>query len=188
MNSIPGPSSSSVASLTGLGTGVATALGVNVGSSGAFVVLGGALGTPSSGTLTNCTGLPAASITPGTFASGAFAFQGTVTLAGGTALIWSAAGGFGNAGDGIFQLFTNGFATNVNLQVIAANVLGVINGSNACSLRVFGNATKYVQLAHNGTNATLNVSSGNLLISSLPTANPGAGILWNNGGTPAIGT
>lgn len=44
--------------VAGLGTGVATALGVNVGSAGAFVVLGGALGTPSSGTLTNATGLP----------------------------------------------------------------------------------------------------------------------------------
>jgi hypothetical protein len=40
------------------GTGVVTALGVNTGSSGAFVVNGGALGTPSSGTLTNTTGLP----------------------------------------------------------------------------------------------------------------------------------
>lgn len=37
------------------GTGVGTALGTNVGSAGAFVVNGGALGTPSSGTLTNCT-------------------------------------------------------------------------------------------------------------------------------------
>jgi hypothetical protein len=44
--------------VSGLGTNVATALGVNVGSSGAFVVNGGALGTPSSGTLTSCTGLP----------------------------------------------------------------------------------------------------------------------------------
>jgi hypothetical protein len=41
--------------ISGLGTGVATALAVNVGSSGAPVVNGGALGTPSSGTLTNCT-------------------------------------------------------------------------------------------------------------------------------------
>ena len=40
------------------GTGVVTALGVNTGSAGAFVVNGGALGTPSSGTLTNATGLP----------------------------------------------------------------------------------------------------------------------------------
>lgn len=44
--------------LTGLGTGVATALAVNVGSAGAIVVQNGALGTPSSGTLTSCTGLP----------------------------------------------------------------------------------------------------------------------------------
>jgi hypothetical protein len=44
--------------LTGLGTGVATALGVNVGTAGAFVVNGGVLGIPSSGTLTNATGLP----------------------------------------------------------------------------------------------------------------------------------
>jgi hypothetical protein len=40
------------------GTGVGTALAVNTGTAGAFVVNGGALGTPSSGTLTNATGLP----------------------------------------------------------------------------------------------------------------------------------
>jgi len=47
-----------VGSITGLGTGVATALAVNVGTAGSFVVNGGVLGTPSSGTLTNATGLP----------------------------------------------------------------------------------------------------------------------------------
>ena len=41
--------------VSGLGTSVATALAVAVGSAGAVVVNGGALGTPSSGTLTNCT-------------------------------------------------------------------------------------------------------------------------------------
>lgn len=45
-----------VGSITGLGTGVATALAVNVGSAGAFVTFNGALGTPSSGTVTNLTG------------------------------------------------------------------------------------------------------------------------------------
>jgi len=50
-----------VGSITGLGTGVATALAVAVGSAGAIVVNGGALGTPSSGTLTNVTGLPVSS-------------------------------------------------------------------------------------------------------------------------------
>lgn len=38
------------------GTGVQTALGVNIGSAGAPVLFNGALGTPSSGTLTNATG------------------------------------------------------------------------------------------------------------------------------------
>ena len=42
--------------VSGLGTGVATALAINVGSAGAPVVNGGALGTPSSGTVTNLTG------------------------------------------------------------------------------------------------------------------------------------
>jgi len=45
-----------VGSITGLGTGVGTALALNVGSAGAFVTFDGALGTPSSGTVTNLTG------------------------------------------------------------------------------------------------------------------------------------
>jgi hypothetical protein len=44
--------------VSGLGTGVATALGVNTGSAGAVVLFNGAGGTPSSLTLTNATGLP----------------------------------------------------------------------------------------------------------------------------------
>lgn len=42
--------------ISGLGTGVATALAINVGSAGAPLVNGGVLGTPSSGTVTNLTG------------------------------------------------------------------------------------------------------------------------------------
>jgi hypothetical protein len=41
--------------ITSLGTGVATSLGVAIGSAGSVITNGGALGTPSSGTLTNCT-------------------------------------------------------------------------------------------------------------------------------------
>lgn len=55
-----------VSSLTGLGTGVATALAVNIGSDGAVVTFNGALGTPSSGTGTNITGIPEANILAGT--------------------------------------------------------------------------------------------------------------------------
>jgi hypothetical protein len=59
-----------------LGTGAATALAINVGTAGAFVVNGGALGTPSSGTVTNLTGTASINIngTVGatTAATGAF--------------------------------------------------------------------------------------------------------------------
>ena len=53
---VPGAASSvAVGDITGAGTGVLTALAVNVGSAGAPVVLDGALGTPSGGTLSSCT-------------------------------------------------------------------------------------------------------------------------------------
>lgn len=48
--------------VTAFGTGVATALTVNVGSAGAPVLFNGAGGTPTSLTLTNATGLPIAGI------------------------------------------------------------------------------------------------------------------------------
>jgi hypothetical protein len=48
--------------LTAFGTGVATALGENVGSAGAFTTFNGDLGTPSALVLTNATGLPNAAV------------------------------------------------------------------------------------------------------------------------------
>jgi hypothetical protein len=70
--------------ITGLGTGVASALGVNVGTAGAPVVNGGALGTPSSGTLTNATGLPTTGLT-GTLQAAQFpALTGECTTSAGS--------------------------------------------------------------------------------------------------------
>jgi len=78
--------------VSGLGTGVATALGVAVGSAGAFVVNGGALGTPSSGTVTNLTGTASINIngtvgatTPNTGAFTTLSASGNITVSGGTA-------------------------------------------------------------------------------------------------------
>jgi len=71
--------------VTSFGTGVATALGVNTGTAGAFVVNGGALGTPSSGTVTNLTGTASINIngTVGVTTPAAGAFT-TLSSAGGT--------------------------------------------------------------------------------------------------------
>ena len=55
-----------IGSVTGLGTGIATALAVNTGAAGAPVLFDGAGGTPSSLALTNATGLPVAGITDST--------------------------------------------------------------------------------------------------------------------------
>jgi hypothetical protein len=78
--------------ITSFGTDVATALGVNVGSAGAFVVNGGALGTPSSGTVTNLTGTASINIngtvgatTPATGSFTTLTTSSTVTIDGGTA-------------------------------------------------------------------------------------------------------
>lgn len=57
LNAGPGGTLAALAFITP-GTSVATALGINVGSAGAFVTNGGALGTPSGGVATNLTGLP----------------------------------------------------------------------------------------------------------------------------------
>jgi hypothetical protein len=73
--------------VSGLGTGIATALAVNTGSAGAPVLFNGALGTPSSGTVTNLTGTASINIngTVGatTASTGAFttlSATGNVTL------------------------------------------------------------------------------------------------------------
>jgi hypothetical protein len=66
--------------ISGLGTGVATALAVNVGSAGAFVTFNGAGGTPSAITLTNGTGLPIATGVSG-LAAGIATFLATPSSA-----------------------------------------------------------------------------------------------------------
>ena len=75
-----------VGDITGLGSNVATALAVAVGTDGAFVVKGGALGTPASGNLANCTGYP--TILSASYDSGDL----TITLAGAHSLTHSLGG------------------------------------------------------------------------------------------------
>lgn len=99
------------------GTGVGTALQVAVGSAGAIVVNGGALGTPSGGNGTNITNVNAATLGGATFAApgaigGGTPAAGTFTtlVAGSTTslLVGTAGSAVGNIG---FRNATSGTAT-----------------------------------------------------------------------------
>lgn len=109
-----------VGSITGLGTGVATALAVNVGTAGAPVVNGGALGTPSSGTATNITGLPIAGLTglgTGVAAQLATAIStaggSTTTIAAGTSALGTGAISSATCATAVTTTATNTATTDV---------------------------------------------------------------------------
>jgi hypothetical protein len=102
------------------GTGVVTALGVNVGTAGSFIVNGGALGTPSSGTVTNLTGTASMNIngTVGatTPTTGAFT---SVSLTAGFALAWNADVGLSRSAAGTLNLGDGTAGTSSGTLVLA---------------------------------------------------------------------
>jgi hypothetical protein len=111
------------------GTGVLTALGVNIGSAGAPVLFNGALGTPSSGTATNLTGT-ASGLTAGNVTTNAN-MTGDVTSVGNAttlATVNSNVGTFGSATLApILTVNGKGLVTAVSTATITPTV-GSITG------------------------------------------------------------
>jgi hypothetical protein len=151
--------------VSGLGTGIATALAVNTGSSGAPVINGGVLGTPSSGTVTNLTGTASINIngTVGatTASTGAFTTlttTGTINLLtvgrGAGAVATNTAVG----SSALAAVTTAPYTTGVGYQALKAVTTGVYNTS------VGGLSLSFVTTGQEnsalGTGALLSLTTG----------------------------
>ena len=164
---------------TTTGTGVVTALGVNTGTAGAFVVNGGALGTPSSGTATNLSGT-AASLTAGAATvlatarnlwgnsfNGSAAIDGDIQGATGSGTAFTVQGG---GTTGYMLMYANGYAFY--------QAFGQTHATNPGELRQRGdkqtfetggggaqmvlNSTGVVTMGHYGAGAATFDASGNI--------------------------
>ena len=169
--------------VSGLGTGIATALAVNTGSSGAPVINGGVLGTPSSGTATNLTGLPLTTGVTGTlptanggtnltsFTSGGVVYaSSTSALATAASLTYN--GTYGLTTNGVTQAYnTLLYTVDGTLSNYSATNNVYLNGNvgGGLSLRGSGNGAQSIGMdgaASGVISFTTNSSEGMRLTST----------------------
>ena len=145
-----------VGSISGLGTGVATALGVNVGSAGSILLNGGALGTPASGNFST-----------GTFTWPTFNQNTTGTAAGLSSTLAIGSGGTGQT--------TASAAFNALSPITSTGDLIIGNGTNSATRLAIG-ANNYI-LTSNGTTATWAAAPASMVYPSAGIANS-TGSAW----------
>jgi hypothetical protein len=166
--------------ITALGTGVATAIAVNVGSAGAFTTFNGDLGTPSALVLTNATG----TLTSPTFVTPALGTPASGTMTNVTGL--PPAGVVGTAAILGANTFagTQNFADNT-LQ--RANLLDYGEVTNAIGST--GGGTQDIDLTlGNSVTATVDTSANTFTFSN-PTASDemcGFVLFLTNGGSQTV--
>lgn len=139
------------------GTGVLTALGVNTGTAGAFVVNGGDLGTPSAGTVTNLTGTASINIngTVGATTTNTGAFTSlsyTTTLTGGTGIV--------NLGSGQFYKDASGnVGIGTTSPTLPLDAQGVLSTGALVSVAHFGQNSGSAPTIGQGARITLSANN-----------------------------
>ena len=175
------------------GTGVVTALGVNTGSAGAFVVNGGALGTPSSGTLTNATGLPVGGISATGTPSSTTYLRGDGT--------WATVTSSGGTVTSVSQTFTGGIISVSGSPITTSGTLALTVAGTSGGIPYFSSATTWATSAALAANAIVigggagvapsTTTTGTGVLTALGTNVGTAGAFVVNGGalgTPSSGT
>ena len=175
------------------GTGVVTALGINVGTAGAFVVNGGALGTPSSGTLTNATGLPVGGISATGTPSSTTYLRGDGT--------WATVTSSGGTVTSVSQTFTGGIISVSGSPVTTSGTLALTVAGTSGGIPYFSSATTWATSAALAANAIVigggagvapsTTTTGTGVLTALGTNVGTAGAFVVNGGalgTPSSGT
>jgi len=169
--------------VSGLGTGVASALAVAVGSAGAPVVNGGALGTPSSGVATNITGLPLTSGVTGTLpvANGG---TGITSLGTGVATFLGTPSS-ANLASAVTDETGTGALVFADSPTLVTPTLGTPASAtltNATGLPLSTGVTGTLPIANGGTSATTALGARTALLPSL-TGNGGKIVAVNSGAT-----
>ena len=170
--------------VSGLGTGVATALAVAVGSAGAPVVNGGALGTPSSGTLTNATGLPIATGVSG-LGTGVATFLTTPSSANLISVVSD------ETGSGSLVFNTNAALTNPTVTNYVETPYSA-NSSTAITLALTNGTVQIITLTGNATITMPTATSGKSFIMYLKQDATGSRtvtwstVKWPGGTAPTI--